>query len=651
MSDGNLLYRSRRHPEIRTKDLTHRPQLLIFQHMRTRSIWSKVGCWLAGAWLVLLLSFSLAATEEDAARLEALLPLLPAEAEVPFGEPVDGIALRLIVPAEVCPGQAIPLTVQVKNLSPRTRYLPEFFVSPTSQFALLEIKGPDGKFLRQSNRSELSVRPKAFKSLKPGDVWRTDIPDLQGEFFRDQFQQAGKYTFSYTFKGPKLPAKSAAGERVSSEGSRRLREKTFDVASPQQLAGAWSGSVTAKPAQMTISPMKEHDLTVHEWGVFTIFNEQKFANLNRKAEWGNLPGFFYRQFPQQRLRWSPGAWDKPLIYFYSDRPALKLEVNVTFADGVPVVWWPAASAPTDSGGTKATPVARFNSLTWGGWLGSSVPNQGERHPSGPSWITPEETPLAAAQWLADARLKDAAFFTVVGSKMQRTAPWTTERLESERFIYYDGLVPSADYLHCIASAETSVTARNSASFPLGRLYLLDRRQPAKPRAARAELAAADETKLDLAPIADVSAFIQQIRADLIAAGLFEAEADSLLKIWHQGFFESSGVVAFYLLPQSEYERMLPLTVSPKPAIAPTRVGIAFHPNFDAEPAITARVAALIRQLDDADIETREEAMRQLSMAGPAALRPLQQAAQSGSEEVRDRARKIIAAADASEWLK
>ncbi|MCX6867782.1 MAG: hypothetical protein NTV46_16500, partial [Verrucomicrobia bacterium] len=540
--------------------------------MKTRSAWNKAGCWLAGTGLMLLLSLSLAAPVENAACPEAALPPLPDEMEVPFGEPVDGIALRLIVPAEVCPGQAISLTVQVQNMSQRERYLPDFFNSPASQSAIFEIKGPDGKLLKQSSRSEFSVRPKAFKLLKPGDVWRMDIPDLQGTLFRGQFQQTGNYTLSYTFKGPKLPAKSAAGERVSHEGGRELHEKIFDVASPEQLAGAWSGSITAKPAQMTISNIKEHDLTVHEWGVFTVFNEQKFANLNRKAEWGNLPEFFYRQFPQQRLHWSPGAWDKPLIYFYSDRPALKLGVSVTFTDGVPVVWWPAASAPTDSGVTKAKPVPRFNSLAWSGWLGSPVPNQGNRHPDGPSWITPEETPLAAGQWLAYARLKDAALFTVVGSKMQRSAPWTTYRLESERFIYYDGLVSSPDSLHCIASTETSVIVKKSATFPIAYIYLLDRRQPDKPRATHAALAAAEETKLDLAPVADLHAFIQQIRADLIAAGLFDAEADSLLKIWHQGFFENSGVVAFYLLPQSEYDRMLPLVVSPKPAAAPTRVG-------------------------------------------------------------------------------
>lgn len=581
---------------------------------------------------------------------EVVLPPLPDEQIVPFGAPVDGIALRLLAPAEVCPGQAITLTVQVKNVSQRERYFPDFFKFPTAQFVELEIKAPDGELLKQSSRSEYSAAPKAFKRLKPGEVWRADILDLHDMLIPGQFQDPGNYTLIYTFNGPELPARLGVGERVSQKGGRTVRERTYDVASPEQLAGAWSGSVTANTIQITLSPMKASDLTVHEWGVFTVFNDRKYANLNRKAEWGELPDFFYRQFPKQRLRWSPAAWDKPLVYFYSDRPALKLEVSVKFADGVPVVWWPAACEPVDFGGIKATSIPQFNALAWSGWLGSPVPSRGDWRSAEASWIKPEETPLPAAHWLADARLKDAALFTVVGSNLLRTAPWTTDRSESERFIYYDGLVPSPDFLHCIASTETSATVRNSATFPIGQLYVLDRRQPEKPRTARASLGAAEEKQLDLAPVADLAEFTRQLRADLIAAGLFEAEADSLLKIWHQGFFENRGLVAFYLLPQSEYDRMLVLGVSPQPATPPIRVGIAFHPNFDAEPAIAARVAALILQLDAADFSTREEAMRQLSMAGPVALRLLQQAAQNGSEEVRVSIQKILESVDASEYL-
>src|SRR3954466_7495621 len=83
-----------------------------------------------------------------------------------------------------------------------------------------------------------------------------------------------------------------------------------------------------------------NDLVVHEWGVFTVFNDVKYANANRKAEWGRLPDAFYRQFPAEGWKGAPGAGDKPIVYFYTDRPALNVEVGVKFAGGgAPVVWW------------------------------------------------------------------------------------------------------------------------------------------------------------------------------------------------------------------------------------------------------------------------------------------------------------------------
>ena len=58
------------------------------------------------------------------------------------------------------------------------------------------------------------------------------------------------------------------------------------------------------------------------------------------------------------------------------------------------------------------------------------------------------------------------------------------------------------------------------------------------------------------------AFKAQVRAALIAAGLFDAEADSLLRIWDSGFFNAEGLTAFYITPRSEYDRMLPLKILP-----------------------------------------------------------------------------------------
>src|SRR4051812_36275986 len=138
----------------------------------------------------------------------------------------------------------------------------------------------------------------------------------------------------------------------------------------------------------------ETDLVVHEWGVFTVFNDVKFANANRKAEWGRLPDAFYRQFPAQRLKWAPASWDKPIVYFYTSRPSLDVEVGVKFTGGgAPVVWWPCAAEPANrsSGPVGGEPVARFDSLTWRATLGGSPPLS---------------EPLDGT-WVADARVKEA----------------------------------------------------------------------------------------------------------------------------------------------------------------------------------------------------------------------------------------------------
>src|SRR5260221_5707787 len=121
-----------------------------------------------------------------------------------------------------------------------------------------------------------------------------------------------------------------------------------------------------------VAPQGKADLVVHEWGVFTVFNDAKYANANRKEEWGSMPSFFYRQFPTERLRlrWLPSAWDKPIVYFYAKAP-LKVSVKVSFPEGAPVVWWPAAVDPVDDspGGNFAKRARPIRTLTWDAWLG------------------------------------------------------------------------------------------------------------------------------------------------------------------------------------------------------------------------------------------------------------------------------------------
>src|SRR5262249_55443088 len=162
-------------------------------------------------------------------------------------------------------------------------------------------------------------------------------------------------------------------------------------------------------------------LVVHEWGVFTLFNDAKYANSNSKQEWDSLPNFFYRQYPQERLRWEPGNWNKPIVYFYARETPLRLEVRLTFTDGMPVVWWPAVAEPFDEGGqpnsghivnSRAVAISRpYRSLTWRLWLGHSVPDPKLEAvlwhwPIGmqPAWTKVEDFQLPGDCWLREARL-------------------------------------------------------------------------------------------------------------------------------------------------------------------------------------------------------------------------------------------------------
>jgi hypothetical protein len=141
-----------------------------------------------------------------------------------------------------------------------------------------------------------------------------------------------------------------------------------------------------------------------------------------------------------------------------------------------------------------------------------------------------------------------------------------------------------------------------------------------------------------------------LRDDLVKAGLFAAEANSALAIWKTGFFWHPGVTAIYILPQAEYDRLLPLTIKPAPPKL-VRVGIVQQCGLEGQPAVAKRAAELIAKLDDASFQVREAASKELSALGPAVFPLLRKAlADAGSQEVKLRIQEILDKLDASEWL-
>ncbi len=429
---------------------------------------------------------------------------------------------------------------------------------------------------------------------------------------------------------------------------------------PEVFAGQWAHEVVSAPITIELLPLTKKDLVVHEWGVFGVFNNAQDAESFRNKEWSSLPSFVYRQFPKEHLSSRPGMVNKPVLYFYGAQTPLSLEVNVRFTEGVPVVWWPAVADPVDDPGTKnARP---YRGLTWSAWLGRTVPDPKHEwghyaDPKQPPWIQAKDYELPAGCWLQQIRVPDASPLTVIGDVSASPVRHALGKYETERFLYYDGLVPSPDYVRCEKAADTSVTLRNRANFRIPHVFVVDRRNPGK--VGFAWLDGKEKTfpggatvTLPLREIAQgdwPQTGIQQVKQALLDAGLFEAESDALLKIWREGFFESEGLTVFHILPPEEYDRMLPLTIVPAPAGKPTRVGIAWHPHMEREPALVARIDALLRDLDAPAFPKRSAASQALVAMGPFAATILRgELSQNPSPEMRRRIAEIVKQIDAAD---
>jgi hypothetical protein len=342
--------------------------------------------------------------------------------ETGWGEPVDGLTCRLAVQPRYHIGQAITVAVELKNVSARKRYIYPLLDPMAIEHLAIEIVGPDGRKVAQRGYGKgYGLGEDSFQPINPGEVKRFDVIDLRRHFSDLEPWQChpttravgvppGKYTLTCRFRSPKVPQRFAVSQRVIAG---KIVTQYTDP-SPELVAGQWANETRSAPVSFELLALGKDDLVVHEWGVFTVFNNAEYANVNRKEEWGNLPSFFYRQFPKERLRWVPAAWDAPIIYFYAKPETLHMNVNVTFPTGAPVVWWPAVASPTDDGGFRTTrdpkPARPFRSLTWEAWAGARVPNNALT-----AWLKAEDFPLPADCWLRQVRLPAASQLTVVGN--------------------------------------------------------------------------------------------------------------------------------------------------------------------------------------------------------------------------------------------
>jgi hypothetical protein len=376
-------------------------------------------------------------------------------------------------------------------------------------------------------------------------------------------------------------------------------------------------ALAADPAE---TPQK--GLLVHEWGVINVYNDVELANADMRAVWESLPPFIYGNVDRRRVPRELVQVFAPVMYFHTPA-ALQVQVKVEFLGGRPAVWWPANSnipRYTPRGMTQATCDKH---LEW--QLKLITPND-----------STFQQPLPKDHWLSACRAVKAAdvFATVPG-----------DREEEEKFVYYDGFLASPKTAELGVAAD-QVSLTNRARHPLRDVTVVDRRVPGTIRVARvATVAAAAEVKAlefkDVAAERWPAAAVNELVSELTGAGLHEDEARAMAAVWKKDFFETEGLTLFYRLPAAEYDRLLPLTVRPRPEKI-VRVMLVHHPH--CEPDLSKRVMALVEQLDSGNFQERLDAHRRINALGRAAFVHLVRARNAKpSLEVTARLNKLLEA--------
>ena len=400
---------------------------------------------------------------------------------------------------------------------------------------------------------------------------------------------------------------------------------------------------------------------LHEWGVFPVPRNAAWAMLDTRAELSTMPDFFFMVWPKERLPWH-GPVTKPVIYFYPTSP-LEVKLKIRFADGRPLVWWPAASSPVAGYGDEPANVLDY-------WLrvgefappGSSerkrldaMAKDGTKKFSRGS-LDLKEMPMPEVEkghWVETLRaVPSAKIFTSGGHSMRGY-----DGDQVEKFIYYDGLM-KAPATPQLARDGDALVVRSNYPYAISDLMVIDR-DGAHTRIGKAwtNVAAGEQTtRLEQIPAGDAKGdpkFIATVAEDfvkhLVAAGLTQEESVALEKVWHAGLFQHEGLNLFYRVPQETYDAWLPLTADPKP-LKIVRVGIVLHQHL--EPELEANVAALIKKLGADEFDTRQSAMQALMTIGGAAFPYLEAAIKSPAAdiEIANCCRKILEMLDARKGL-
>ncbi len=368
------------------------------------------------------------------------------------------------------------------------------------------------------------------------------------------------------------------------------------------LLAVWCQAAEPAPNE-TAAPAPDKALIVHEWGTFSTFSGSNGTNLQFQPYDNDLPEFVHGYLVRNSKAGPRGgsiSLETPVIYFYSERP-LTVSVRVDFPKGILTEWFPYAARTDHQLNWKEVQVASKEEAT--------LPE--DKKPS--RYYAARETDAAP---LRVAAHKEAERTVEQGRLVVKEAEWTTEQ---EKFLFYRGVGTFDLPLSVKASAGGKCSVGWKGKVPEGDLILVQvkagkirfrqfglERKDRGGAGAEVQVPEVDATAKELG-----DALVKL----LVAKGLFEKEAQAMVKTWSSAWFGEEGTRVLYLLPTDLTDELLPLKVEPKPD-ALTRVLVGRHDVLT--PEREKQIDALVTQHREAaplPEATRRVAANELAKLG------------------------------------
>jgi len=396
-----------------------------------------------------------------------------------------------------------------------------------------------------------------------------------------------------------LPAQGDALDELLGEGAKEAK--------PKEPQGDLLSDLLGEEPEKA-----PNEFIVHEWGSISLIQGSDHAVLGGLTDdQGDLPPFIETWFKQPSRANLPMMIEKPILYFYT-KEAIVANVKVQIPQGIPTQWYPAAKRfhPPNPGAGKPQPPMKNGLLEWN-WIAVTPPDARNNL-----------KPLNKHPWWPIAREPDSAILRVGGTE--------------EKFLFYRGSSKFKPTLN----VRYKDGFKLQATKPVKHVFtVLAQDQDKSPVITYRPRFSSDGESSPATPVADAAAAGKLLRKILQDEGLYEKEADGLVRIWQKDIFSKQGLRAMYLMEEDDLEEMLPLSIQP----APDAIERVMLVRIEClSPDHEERILGLIKQLGGDQFRERqkaEEALLQTGRIGQGLMRRVWE--ESDDPEIKVRLKRIL----------